>query len=274
MQKCPQLTGFDNIVFSLYFCLLSVTIRRILKKGVLWMIQIGELIREGMTKRIYATSDPEKAVVFFKDEAMAYHGLKRGRILGKGEVNNQVCRTFFTMLSENHIPNHYLEQVDARQSLIWRCDMIPISVKVRNRVAGTLQERTGLPLGMKMDPPVIEFLYKNEELDNPLINISHILAMKLATREEMDYITNVSLRINELISAYMQDLNIELIDFALEFGRFGGEIMVADEISPDVARFWDARTHEPLDIDRFRRDLGNAEQAYQELLHRMMGMEE
>ncbi len=238
------------------------------------MIQIGELIREGITKRIYSTSDPDKAVVYFKDEAMAYHGLKRGRILGKGEVNNQVCRTFFNLLSEHDIPNHFLEQVDARQSLIWRCEMIPISVKVRNRCAGTLHDRTGLPLGMKMDPPVIEFLYKNEELDNPLINISHILAMKLATSEEMKYITDVSMKINGLISAYMQDLDIELIDFTLEFGRFGGKILVADEISPDVARFWDAKTHEPLDIDRFRRDMGNAEQAYQELLHRMMGMTE
>ena len=240
---------------------------------MLRMIQINELIREGVTKRIYATSDPDKAVVFFKDEAMAYHGLKRGRILGKGEVNNEVCKTFFGLLSEHHIPNHFLEQLDARQSLIWRCEMIPISVKVRNRVAGTLVQRTGLPLGMKMSPPVIEFFYKNEELENPLINISHILAMKLATREEMDYIMDVSLQINQLISAYMREVDIELIDFTLEFGRFKGSVLVADEISPDVARFWDAKTHEPLDIDRFRRDMGNAEQAYQELLHRMMGLE-
>ena len=238
------------------------------------MVQINELIREGVTKRIYATQDPDKAVVYFKDEAMAYHGLKRGRILGKGEVNNQVCRTFFGLLSKNHIPNHYIEQVDARQSLIWRCEMIPISVKVRDRVAGTLHERTGLPMGMKMSPPVIEFFYKNEELENPLINISHILAMNLATREEMDYITDVSLQINKLIYAYLSDLDIELIDFTLEFGRFKGSVLVADEISPDVARFWDAKTHEPLDIDRFRRDMGDAEKAYQELLHRMMGMEE
>ena len=124
-----------------------------------------------------------------------------------------------------------------------------------------------------VNPPVVEFNYKNEELENPLINISHILAMKLATREEMDYITDVSLQINQLISAYMREVDIELIDFTLEFGRFKGSVLVADEISPDVARFWDAKTHEPLDIDRFRRDMGNAEQAYQELLHRMMGLE-
>ena len=238
------------------------------------MMQTCGLIREGKSKRIYATDDPEKAVVYFKDEAMAFHGLKRGRILGKGEVNNEVCKTFFGILSQHCIANHYLEQLDNRQSLIKRCDMIPIEVKVRNRVAGSLEQRTGLPAGVIMNPPVVEFNYKNEELDNPLINIWHILAMKLATREEMDYITDVSLQINTIISAYMREISIELIDFKLEFGRFHGDVLVADEISPDVARFWDARTHEPLDIDRFRRDLGGAEQAYQELLHRMMGMEE
>ncbi|MBQ8162327.1 MAG: phosphoribosylaminoimidazolesuccinocarboxamide synthase [Clostridia bacterium] len=238
------------------------------------MVQIGELIQEGRSKRMYATDDPRQAILYFKDEAMAYNGLKRGRILGKGEVNNAVCRTFFELITDNHIPNHYISQVDSRQSLIWRCNMIPIVVMVRNRVAGTLAERTGLPMGKVMDPPVVEFTYKRPDLDNPLINVSHILAMKLASRSEMDYITAVALRINEILSAYMDEIDIELIDFKLEFGRLDGEILVADEISPDVARFWDARTHEPLDIDRFRRDLGDAEQAYQELLHRMMGMEE
>ncbi len=238
------------------------------------MSQTCELIQEGKSKRVYATTDPETAVLYFKDEAMAFHGLKRGKILGKGEVNNAMCKTFFGLLSQHCIPNHYIHQLDARQSLIRRCTMIPIEVKVRNRVAGSLEQRTGLPGGTIMDPPVVEFNYKNEELDNPLINISHILAMHLAGREEMDYITDVALQINAIITGYMRDIGIELIDFKLEFGRFHDEILVADEISPDVARFWDARTHEPLDIDRFRRDLGDTEQAYQELLHRMMGIEE
>ena len=237
------------------------------------MLQTGELIREGKTKRIYATDDPRLAVLYFKDEAMAYHGLKRGRILGKGEVNNQVCRTFFQLLTENGVPNHFVRQLDNRQSVIYRCDVIPVKVKVRNRVAGNLAERLELEEGRPLNPPVVEFLLKNSQAEDALINITHILAMRLATREEMDYITHTALRVNELISEYMREIGIEVIDFALEFGRFEGEILVADEISPDVARFWDLRTGERLDIDRFRRDLGDAEQAYQELLHRMMGIE-
>ena len=239
------------------------------------MIQTCELIREGKSKRIYATTDPTRAVVYFKDEAMAYHGLKRGRILGKGEVNNAVCRTFFELLSRHGIPNHFVECLDSRQSLICRCEMIPLGVKVRNRVAGSLIARTALPAGIVLDPPVVEFVYKNvDAMEKPLVNISHILAMKLATRAEMDYITDVALQINEIITAYMREIDIEMVDFTLEFGRYQGQILVADEISPDVARFWDMKTREPLDIDRFRRDLGDTEKAYQELLHRMMGMED
>ncbi|MBR6028155.1 MAG: phosphoribosylaminoimidazolesuccinocarboxamide synthase [Clostridia bacterium] len=237
-------------------------------------MQTGELIREGKTKRVYATDDPNLAVLYFKDEAMAYHGLKRGRILGKGEVNNQVCRTFFQLLTENGIPNHYVSQLDNRQSVILRCDVIPVKVKVRNRAAGNLAERLGLSEGTPLDPPVVEFLLKNALSDDALINMTHIQALRLATREEMDTITDTALRVNEIISAYMAEIGIELIDFALEFGRFEGRILVADEISPDVARFWDQRTGERLDIDRFRRDLGDCEQAYQELLQRMMGLEQ
>ncbi len=238
------------------------------------MVQTCELIREGKSKRIYATTDPTKAVEYFKDEAMAFQGLKRGRILGKGEVNNAVCKTFFTLLSEHGIPNHFIQQLDSRQSLVLRCEMIPLGVKVRNRVAGSLERRTGLPGGELLIPPVVEFVYKNVNMmDKPLVNVSHILALKIATTQELEYITSMALQINEIISAYMRDIEIELIDFTLEFGRYNGKILVADEISPDVARFWDAHTHEPLDIDRFRRDLGDTEKAYQELLHRMMGMD-
>ena len=237
------------------------------------MIQTGALIREGKTKRIYATDDPRKAVCYFKDEAIAYRGLKRGRILGKGEVNNVISRTFFQLLRDNGIENHYIEQVDSRQSLIWRCDMIPVSVKVRNRAAGSLCDRLGVEEGWVMNPPIVEFNIHNA-VDDPLINMTHILAMRYATRQEMETVTEIALRVNEIISNYMKAIDIELIDFSLEFGRFEGKILVADEITPDVARFWDAKTHERLDIDRFRRDIGGAEQAYQELLHRMMGMEE
>ena len=236
------------------------------------MPEIKELIREGKGMKVYATDDPDLAVVYYKDEAMAFHGLKRGRILGKGEVNNAVCQHLFTLLKENGVENHFVRQLDARQSLVLRCEMLPFAVKVRNRVAGGMHERTGLPVGMKLESPVLEFVLKDTDMDvDPLVNHTHLLAMKAATMEEIEEIWRLSKKINEVISAYMSAINIELIDFKLEFGRFKGKILLADEISPDVARFWDSRTHEPLDIDRFRRDMGNVAEAYQEVLHRMMG---
>lgn len=238
------------------------------------MVEMGKLLTEGKGKRVYATNEPDKAIVYFKDEAMAFHGLKRGRILGKGEVNNAVSRQFFQLLTKNGIENHYLEQVDNRHSLVRRVEIIPVAVKVRNRAAGSLARRYGLSVGEKMDPTVVEFCLKDDYLDNPLVNSTHIQALKLATEEEIRQIVQTALKVNDILTEYMKEINIEVIDFKLEFGRFEGRILVADEISPDTARFWDARTHEPLDIDRFRRDLGNVEQAYQELLHRMMGMDE
>ena len=235
------------------------------------MLEIGELLKEGKSKRIYATNDPEAAVIYFKDEALAYHGLKRGRILGKGEVNNQVCKHIFTLLEENGVKTHFVRQLDERQSVVKRLEMIPLGVKVRNLCAGSLTERVGLPVGTRLDPPVCEVTLKDDELDNPLINLSHVRALGIATPEEFYAIRATALEVNRILSAYMQKIGIELIDFKLEFGRYHGEILVADEITPDTARFWDMRTHECLDIDCFRRDLGDAEQAYQEVLHRMMG---
>lgn len=238
------------------------------------MVEMGKLLTEGKGKRVYATNEPDKAIVYFKDEAMAFHGLKRGRILGKGEVNNAVSRQFFQLLTKNGIENHYLQQLDSRQSLVCRVEIIPVAVKVRNRAAGSLAKRCGFPVGEKMSPTVVEFCLKDDYLDNPLVNSTHIQALKLATAEELREINATALQVNDILTEYMKEINIEVIDFKLEFGRFDGRILVADEISPDTARFWDARTHEPLDIDRFRRDLGNVEQAYQELLHRMMGLDE
>ena len=235
------------------------------------MLEIGELLKEGKSKRIYATNDPEMAVIYFKDEALAYHGLKRGRILGKGEVNNQVCKHIFTLLEEHGVKTHFVRQLDERQSVVKRLEMIPLGVKVRNLCAGSLTERVGLPVGTRLDPPVCEVTLKDDELDNPLINLSHVRALGIATAEEFYHIRATALEVNRILSAYMQKIGIELIDFKLEFGRYHGEILVADEITPDTARFWDMRTHECLDIDCFRRDLGDAEQAYQEVLHRMMG---
>ena len=237
------------------------------------MPEIGALLREGKGKRVFATDNPDQAIVFYKDEAMAFHGLKRGRILGKGEVNNAICEHLFSLLAENGIESHFVEKLDNRHSLILRCEMLPFVMKVRNRVAGKLAVRTGLPVGMKLEPPVVEFALKDAELDqDALLNHCHIYAMKAATPEEMEEITRIGLRVNEVLTAYLREINIELIDFKLEFGRFHGKILLADEITPDTARFWDSKTHEPLDIDRFRRDLGNVAEAYQEVLHRMMGV--
>lgn len=235
------------------------------------MVEIGKLLTEGKGKRVYETSDPDIAVVYFKDEAMAFHGLKRGRILGKGEINNAICGHLYTLLQQHGIETHFIEKLDARQSLVRRCEIIPIAVKVRNRVAGSLAKRIGFATGTKLDTPVVEFELKDEYLENPLINGTHAVAMHLATNQELRHIVDVALDINRILTEHMSDVGVELVDFKVEFGRCGGKIILADEISPDTARFWDAHTHEPMDIDRFRRDLGNVEQAYQDLLHRMMG---
>ena len=237
------------------------------------MPEIGGILREGRGKKVYATDDPDRAIVFFKDEAMAFHGLKRGRILGKGEVNNAVCEHLFSLLEDNGIESHFIERIDARNSLVKRCDMLPFYVKIRNRVAGQLAARTGLPVGQKLDPTVVEYVVRDTEMDvDPMINHTHIYAMKAATPEEMAQIDSTCLKVNDLLMNYLKEISIELIDFKLEFGRYHGRIIVADEITPDTARFWDSSTHEPLDKDRFRRDMDNVAEAYQEVLHRMMGV--
>ncbi len=235
-------------------------------------MKIGGLICEGKGKRIYETDDPNLLVVYFKDETIAFHGLKRGRIVGKGEINNEICCHLFTLLSEHGIPNHYVSKLDARQSLIKRVEIVPVTVKVRNIVAGSLAKRIGYTEGTRLISTVLECNLKDEELEYPLINETHIRAMGLCTQEELSDMYDMALKINEILTAHLKDIDIELIDFKLEFGRYDGQIILADEISPDTCRFWDARTHEPLDLDRFRRDLGNVEQGYQEVLHRLMGI--
>lgn len=236
---------------------------------------ITGLISEGKGKKVYGTENPDLAVFFFKDEAMAFHGLKRGKIFGKGEVNNNVCRHVFTMLRENGIENHFVRQLDPRQCLVRRCEMLPFTVKIRNRAAGSLANRLSCPVGTVMDPPVLEFSLKFTEVEgeDTLINSYHIAAMKMATSAEVEEITAVSMHVNRLLTGFLHEIGIELIDFKLEFGRHNDRILLADEISPDTSRFWDSKTHEPLDIDRFRRDLGDVAEAYQEVLHRMMGMD-
>lgn len=235
------------------------------------MYSITNLITEGKGKRLYATDNPDEAVVFYRDETFAYHGLKRGKILGKGEINNLICEHMFTMLSEKGVPNHFIRRIDKCSSLVKRVEIIPVSVKVRNIVAGSLAKRIGYPDGTHLKNTVVEYNLKYPELDDPLVNITHITAVELATREEMDIMYNYALRVNEILKETMKEIGIELIDFKLEFGRYHGEILLADEVSPDTCRFWDSRTHEPLDIDRFRHELGNVEEAYHEVLHRLTG---
>ncbi|MEG0047780.1 MAG: phosphoribosylaminoimidazolesuccinocarboxamide synthase [Clostridia bacterium] len=229
------------------------------------------IIAEGKGKKLFAASNPDEAIIEYRDETFAFHGLKRGRILGKGEINNLICEHMFTMLTEQGVPNHFIRRVDQRRSLVKRVEIIPVVVKVRNIVAGSLARRIGYPDGTRLKNTVVELCLKDPELDDPLVNLTHITAMSLATPEEICRMKELSLRINEVVGECMREISIELIDFKLEFGRFHGEILLADEVSPDTCRFWDARTHEPLDIDRFRHDLGDVEEAYREVLHRLTG---
>ncbi len=235
------------------------------------MANITDLIAEGKAKRFYATENSDEAVVYYRDETFAFHGLKRGRIIGKGEINNLICEYMFTLLAEKGVPNHFIRRIDNRCSLVKRVEIIPVVVKVRNIAAGSLAQRIGYPVGTHLKNTVVEYCLKAAELEDPLLNLSHITAMELATVEEIQQMEAMSLRVNHVLSECLREIHIELIDFKLEFGRFHGELLLADEVSPDTCRFWDARTHEPLDIDRFRHDLGDVEEAYRDVLHRLTG---
>ncbi|HNW85644.1 MAG TPA: phosphoribosylaminoimidazolesuccinocarboxamide synthase [Candidatus Limiplasma sp.] len=235
------------------------------------MANITDIIIEGKGKRLYATENPDEAVVFYKDEALAFHGLKRGRIIGKGEINNRICEYLFTLLAQKGVPNHFIRRIDERSSLVKRVEIIPVVVKTRNIVAGSLARRIGYPEGTRLKNTVIEYCLKDTDLEDPLVNLTHITAMSLATAEEIRRMEQIAVRVNEILTEVLKESSIELIDFKLEFGRFHGEVLLSDEISPDTCRFWDACTHEPLDIDRFRHDLGDVEDAYREVLHRLTG---
>ena len=230
-----------------------------------------EQLYEGKAKKVFATDNPDLVIVSYKDDATAFNGLKRGTIVGKGIVNNTMSNHIFKMLEGHGIPTHLVEQLSDRDTVVKRVHIVPVEVIVRNIAAGSLSKRLGLEEGTKLKTTVLEYSYKNDELGDPMINDYHIAAMGLATPEEMAKIAELSFRVNDILSAYLKDLNIELIDFKLEFGRFHGDIVLADEISPDTCRFWDTRTGQKLDKDRFRRDLGDVEEAYQEVLHRLMG---
>ena len=231
-----------------------------------------EQLYEGKAKKVFATDDPNVVLVDYKDDATAFNGLKKGTILGKGAINNRVTNFLMKMLEKNGIPTHLIEEISDRETLVKKVTIVPLEVIVRNIAAGSLSKRLGLPEGTKLGQTVIEYCYKDDELGDPMVNEYHIAAMNWVSKENLDLIAKYALKVNELLSAYLKQSNIELIDFKLEFGITNdGELVLADEISPDTCRFWDSTTHEKLDKDRFRRDLGGVEDAYQEILKRLMG---
>lgn len=227
---------------------------------------------EGKAKKVYATDVEGIYIVDYKDDATAFNGEKKGTIAGKGVINNRVTNYLMKMLEEKGIPTHFVEQLSDRETAVKAVRIVPLEVIVRNVAAGSLAKRIGFPEGTKLKSTVLELCYKDDALGDPMINDSHVFAMGLCTPEELEMIKKYALKINEILTAFFAEVNIELIDFKLEFGRLSdGTIVLADEISPDTCRFWDSKTHEKLDKDRFRRDLGNVEGAYHEILHRLMG---
>ncbi|WAM34848.1 phosphoribosylaminoimidazolesuccinocarboxamide synthase [Caldicellulosiruptor morganii] len=231
--------------------------------------QIKKLLYEGKAKKIYETDNPDIVIVEYKDDATAFDGTKKGIIKEKGIINNRVSNHFFKLLESKGIPTHFVEEIDERKTAVKKVEIIPVEVIVRNIAAGSLCNRLGLEEGVVLKRPVLEFCYKNDALHDPQINQYHILALRLATEEEVDRITEYSFKVNQVLREYLKEVNIDLVDFKLEFGRYKGEIILADEISPDTCRFWDMNTKEKLDKDRFRRDLGNIEEAYKEVLRRL-----
>lgn len=227
---------------------------------------------EGKAKKVYATEDENYCIVSYKDDATAFNGLKKGTILGKGAINNRVTNFLMRMLEAKGIPTHFVQELNDQETVVKKVSIIPLEVIVRNIAAGSLAKRFGVEEGTKLNSTVLEFCYKNDELGDPMVNAYHIQAMGLATKEEIDRIAGYALRIDHILGEYLKEANIALIDFKLEFGKTAdGEIVLADEISPDTCRFWDTRTGEKLDKDRFRRDLGGVEDAYHEVLRRLLG---
>ncbi len=227
---------------------------------------------EGKAKKVFATDDPALVIVSYKDDATALDGLKKGTIAGKGVVNNKMSDFLFALLEKNGIPTHFVEKLNDREALVRKVSIVPLEVIIRNISAGSFAKRYGVEEGIVFAEPTIEFSYKNDELHDPLINSYHALALGLATKDEIETIKSMAFRVNDILREYFLRLNVKLVDFKLEFGRLpDGRIVLADEISPDTCRFWDAVTGEKLDKDRFRRDMGGVEGAYQEMMKRVFG---
>ena len=227
---------------------------------------------EGKAKKVFATDDPNLVIVSYKDDATALDGLKKGTISGKGVINNRMSNFLMQILEQNGVKTHFVEELNDRDTVVRKVSIVPLEVIIRNISAGSFAKRFGVEEGIVFDEPTIEFSYKNDDLHDPLMNAYHAIALKLATKEEIDTIKSMAFKVNEVLKAYFLKLNVKLVDFKLEFGRLAdGTIVLADEISPDTCRFWDSTTHEKLDKDRFRRDLGNVEDAYAEMMKRIFG---
>ena len=226
---------------------------------------------EGKAKKVYATDDPRYVIVSYKDDATAFDGTKKGTIRGKGAVNNRMSNFLMQKLAEEGVPTHYVSELNDRETVVKKVEIVPLEVIVRNVSAGHFASRYGVEEGIVFDEPVLEFSYKNDDLHDPLINSYHALALKLATAEEIETIKTLAFKVNDLLKEFFKKMNIDLVDFKLEFGRLpDGTIVLADEISPDTCRLWDSTTHEKLDKDRFRRDLGGVEDAYIEVMRRLV----
>ena len=231
-----------------------------------------EMLYEGKAKKVYTTEDPELYIVDYKDDATAFNGLKKGTISGKGVINNRVTNHLMKMLESKGIPTHFVEELSDRETVVKKVKIVPLEVIVRNIAAGSMSKRLGIEEGTVLPTTVLEYSYKNDDLGDPLINDYHALAMQLCTREELDQIASYAFKINEILKAFFQEINVDLVDFKLEFGKLSdGTIVLADEISPDTCRFWDATTHEKLDKDRFRRDMDNVDEGYHEIMKRLLG---
>ena len=234
-------------------------------------MQKREQLYEGKAKRVYATDDPNVVIVSYKDDATAFDGLKKGIIEGKGAVNNRMTNHFMKKLAKRGIPTHYVQELNDRETAVKKVRIVPLEVIIRNLSAGHVASRYGVEEGLVFDEPIVEFSYKNDDLHDPLLNDDHAVALKLATREEIAQSRTYALHVNEVLKALLSDAGVTLVDFKLEFGKTAdGTLVLADEISPDTCRFWDSKTGEKLDKDRFRRDLGGVEDAYLEMQRRIL----
>ena len=235
-------------------------------------IERGAQLYEGKAKKVYSTNNPDYVIVSYKDDATALDGLKKGTIVGKGVINNKMSNYLCKMLEEKGVPTHFVEELSDRDTLVKKVSIVPLEVIVRNISAGSFAKRYGVEEGIVFDAPTLELSYKNDDLHDPLINYYHALALKLATVEELETIKNYAFKVNEILKEYFIERNVKLVDFKMEYGRLAdGTIVLADEISPDTCRFWDKDTNEKLDKDRFRRDMGGVEDAYNEMMNRVFG---